>query len=124
MKILQLSANLEEIVRLVGEDSLSDADRLILDMANMLKENYLMQDAMNEVDTYAAPQKQFLMLEAMMTYYNLAETAVRKGITYAEIVLPTVREEFAQFRYIPNDQTDKIAELTNRIKYELGGKLA
>ena len=124
MKILQLSANLEEIVRLVGEDSLSDGDRLILSTATLLRENYLMQDAMSEVDTYAAPKKQFLMLEAMMTYYNLADAAVRKGIPYEQIILPTVREEFAQFRYIPNDQAEKISELTNRIKYELGGKLA
>ena len=124
MKILQLSANLEEIVRLVGEDSLSDGDRLILSTATLLRENYLMQDAMSEVDTYAAPKKQFFMLEAMMTYYNLADAAVRKGIPYEQIILPTVREEFAQFRYIPNDQAEKISELTNRIKYELGGKLA
>ncbi len=123
MKVLQLSANLEEIVRLVGEDSLSDADRLILDTANLLKEDYLMQDAMSEIDTYAAPKKQFLMLEAMMTYYNLADTAIRKGVAYEKVILPTVREEFAQFRYLPNDQADKITELTNRIKYELGGKL-
>jgi len=124
MKILQLSANLEEIVRLVGEDSLSNADRLILDMANIIKENYLMQDAMSEIDTYAAPKKQFLMLEAMMTYYNLAAAAINKGIPYEQVILPTVREEFAQFRYLPNDEANKIAELTNRIKYELGGKLA
>ncbi len=123
MKVLQLSANLEEIVRLVGEDSLSDADRLILDTANLLKEDYLMQDAMSEIDTYAAPKKQFLMLEAIMTYYNLADTAIRKGVAYEKVILPTVREEFAQFRYLPNDQADKITELTNRIKYELGGKL-
>ncbi len=124
MKILQLSANLEEIVRLVGEDSLSDGDRLILDMANQLKENYLMQDAMSEIDTYAAPRKQFLMLEAMMTYYNMAVAAIRKGTPYDKVVCPTFREEFAQFRYIPNAEAEKIADLTNRIKYELGGKLA
>ena len=124
MKILQLSANLEEIVRLVGEDSLSDTDRLILGMANLLKENYLMQDAMSEIDTYASPRKQFLMLEAMMTYYNLANAAIRKGVAYEQVILPTVREEFAQFRYLPNDEVDKISELTNRIKFELGGKFA
>lgn len=124
MKILQLSANLEEIVRLVGEDALSDADRLILDMANQLKENYLMQDAMSETDTYAAPRKQFLMLEAMMTYYNMAAAAIQKGVPYEQVVLPTFREEFAQFRYLPNDKADQISDLTNRIKYELGGKLA
>ena len=123
MKILQLSANLEEIVRLVGEDSLSDADRLILDMANLLKDHYLMQDATSTTDTYTSPQKQYLMLEAMMTYYNAAAAAIQKGIAYAKVILPTVREEFAMFRYIPNDQADKIAALTNRIKYELGGKL-
>ncbi|MCM1404014.1 MAG: V-type ATP synthase subunit A [Prevotella sp.] len=124
MKILQLAANLEEIVRLVGEDSLSDADRLILDTAHLLRENYLMQDAMSEIDTYAAPRKQFLMLESMMTYYNLAAAAIQKGVAYEAVILPTVREEFAQFRYIPNQDADKIAALTNRIKYELGGKLA
>lgn len=124
MKILQLSANLEEIVRLVGEDSLSDGDRLILDMANLLKDNYLMQDATSVTDTYTAPKKQYLMLEAMMTYYNLAAAAVQKGVEYAKVILPTVREEFTRFRYIPNDQADQITALTNRIKYELGGKLA
>ena len=124
MKVLQLSANLEEIVRLVGEDSLSDADRLILEMANLLRENYLMQDAMSEIDTYASPKKQFAMLEAMMTYYNLAAAAIAKGTSYEKVILPTVREEFAAFRFIPNDKVNKITELTDRIKYELGGKLA
>ncbi len=124
MKILQLAANLEEIVRLVGEDSLSDGDRLILDMGNQIKENYLMQDAMSEIDTYATPRKQFLMLEALITYYNMAEAAIKKGVPYEKVVLPTIREEFAQFRYIPNQATEKITDLTNRIKYELGGKLA
>ena len=124
MKVLQQAAGLEEIVRLVGEDALSASDRLILDTAQILRENYLMQDAMSEIDTYAAPRKQFLMLEAMMTYYNLAAAAVQKGVPYADVVLPTVREEFTQFRYIANDKVDQIAALTNRIKYELGGKLA
>ncbi|MCQ2381918.1 MAG: V-type ATP synthase subunit A [Clostridia bacterium] len=123
IKILQLSANLEEIVRLVGEDSLSDADRLILSTANLIKENYLMQDAMNEVDTYATPRKQFLMLEAIITYYQLAETAINHGMSYEKIILPTIREEFAQFRYTPNDEAEKILDITSRIKFELGGKL-
>lgn len=124
MKILQLATNIEEIVRLVGEDSLSNGDRLILDTAKIIQENYLMQDATNETDTYTDPKKQYLMLEAIMTYYNLANAAVRKGVPYEKIILPTIREEFTLFRYIPNDQAEKIAALTNRIRFELGGLLA
>ena len=124
IKILQLAANLEEIVRLVGEESLSDHDKLILLTANNLRENYLMQDAFSEIDTYASPQKQWLMLESMLTFHQLADEALTHGATFAEVNLPLAREGFTQFRYVTDAELAKITELTNQIRYQLGGKIA
>ena len=122
MKILQIAANLEEVVRLVGEESLSDSDRLTLYTAHSLQENYLMQDAFSETDTYASPQKQFLMLQAIMTYHDQAEQALRRGARFADVMVPTLQENITQMRYLTNDQTEQITALISRIKYELGGK--
>ncbi len=122
MKLLQMAANLEEVVRLVGEESLSDSDRLVLYTAHSLQENYLMQDAFSETDTYASPQKQFLMLQAIMTYHDQADAALRRGARFNDIMLPTIHEAITHFRYLTNDQTEQITALTSRIKYELGGK--
>lgn len=124
MNILQLSANLEEIVRLVGEDSLSDGDKLILDTAKTLKENYLMQDAYSEIDTYASPKKQFLMLQAMLTYHEQASAALARGVPFSQVIIPEIKEAITQFRYLTDADNAQIADLTNRIKYELGGKKA
>jgi V/A-type H+-transporting ATPase subunit A len=88
MKLLQISANLEEIIRLVGEDSLSDADRLILETAKSLREDYLMQDAFHETDTFASPKKQFQMLKAILTYYQYSQSAIERGVPFRDTVLP------------------------------------
>lgn len=124
MQLLQVAANLAEVVRLVGEESLSDHDRLILYTAHSLQENYLMQDAFSDTDTYASPQKQFLMLQAIMTYHDQADQALRRGVRFADVMIPTLQEEISRFRYLTNEQTDTITALISRIKYELGGKQA
>lgn len=121
LKILQLAADLEEVVRLVGEDSLSATDKLILFTAKNLRENYLMQDAFNDIDTYATPRKQFLMLQAIMTYHDQANQALSRGATFDEVMIESLQTAINHCRDIAAADVEQIAALTTQIKYELGG---
>jgi V/A-type H+-transporting ATPase subunit A len=121
MKLLQISANLEEIVRLVGEDSLSAPDRLILETAKSLREDYLMQDAFHEVDTFAGMKKQYKMLKAIMTYYTGSLSAIERGVAFADTILPELKQAVARAKYLPENEIDKIDDIIINIKQTLGG---
>lgn len=121
MKLLQISANLEEIVRLVGEDSLSAPDRLILETAKSLREDYLMQDAFHEVDTFAGMKKQYKMLKAIMAYYTGSLSAIERGVAFADTELPDLKQEIARAKYLPEAEVDKIDGIIARTKQTLGG---
>jgi V/A-type H+-transporting ATPase subunit A len=107
MKILQEEAELEEIVRLVGIDALSPRDRVTMEVARSLREDYLHQDAFHEVDTYATMMKQFRMLKLILDYYHMAQDAVRKGVDLKSIFEIPVREKIGRAKYVPQDQIDK-----------------
>lgn len=124
MKILQVSANLEEIVRLVGEDSLSDADRLILETAKSLKEDYLMQDAFNNEDTYASPKKQFAMLNAVMSYHKYSASAIARGVPLTDTVIPELKGQIARAKYLPEEELETINDLIVKIKQTLSSLVA
>ena len=121
MKLLQISANLEEIVRLVGEDSLSAPDRLILETAKSLREDYLMQNSYHEVDTFSSPNKQYKILKSIMTYYTAALAAIQRGIEFDETQLPELQQEIARAKYLPESEVDKIDDIIIRTKQTLGG---
>jgi len=106
MKILQEEAELEEIVRLVGVDALSPRDRVTLEAARSIREDYLHQDAFHDVDTYATLQKQFRMLKMILSYYYLAQDAVKKGADLKELFSLPVREKIGRAKYVPQDSVD------------------
>lgn len=106
-EILQQEAELEEIVRLIGIDALSPDNRLIMEVAKSIKEDFLQQNAFNEVDTYSSFQKQFKMLELVMFFYQKAEQALKSGMSIMDIAELEVREEIARSKYIPEEEIEE-----------------
>ncbi|AIJ06427.1 V-type ATP synthase subunit A [Methanocaldococcus bathoardescens] len=122
MGLLQKEAELQEIVQLVGPDALPDKERVILEVARMLREDFLQQDAFDEVDTYCPPMKQYLMLKIIMTFYQEALKAVERGVEPAKILKVSVKQDIARMKYIPHDEfiNVKSKEIMEKVKNELG----
>ena len=120
MKILQEEAEIDEIVRLVGIDALSPRDRVTMEVARSLREDYLHQDAFHEVDTYATMIKQFRMLKMILDYYHMAQDAVKKGIGLKELFGLPVRAKIGRAKYVPQDQIEKEYDI---IEQELSAQM-
>ena len=101
MSILQKEAELNEIVRLVGLDALGFQDRLTLECARSLREDFLQQDAYHEVDTYNSPEKQIKMLKTIHTWYKKGMEALEASVSFANISTMPVRESIARMKYVP-----------------------
>jgi V/A-type H+-transporting ATPase subunit A len=104
MLLLHEESELQEIVQLVGMDALSPADRLKLEAARSVREDFLHQDAFHEVDTYSPLEKQHAMISLVLLYYDMSREALNKGVSIGEIVRLPVREAIGRFKYLPNDQ--------------------
>jgi len=120
MKILEKEAELEEIVRLVGAEALSQEDQLLLEIARSIREDFLHQNAFHEVDTYASIKKQYLMLKAIMKLYDVCQTALQRGVTVKKLKESEIWERVARMRYIPEKKIDQIEKLTKEIEDEIG----
>ena len=101
MQILQEEAELEEIVKLVGMDALSAPDRLKLEAARSIREDYLHQNAFHDVDTYTSLDKQLLMMKLILAYYDKALSALKNGADIEKLVSLPVRESIGRFKYVP-----------------------
>jgi len=122
MKLLQEEAELEEIVRLVGVDALSARERLILETAKSLREDFLHQNAMHEIDTYSSLQKQFSMLEMILMYHHEASAVVEKGeidLDLEELFALSVRERIARARYVPEEELKDLESIKGEIKEQV-----
>ena len=120
LKILQQEAELEEIVRLVGIDALSQEDRLILETARSLREDFLHQNAFHEVDTYASMDKQYKILKLILNMHERSQEALKKDVTVQRLSELPVREEIARARYIPEGELAKIDEITTHVDEQVG----
>jgi V/A-type H+-transporting ATPase subunit A len=105
--ILQQEAQLEEIVRLVGVDSLEFQDRLTLECARSIREDYLHQVAFDEVDTYTSLNKQHGILKAILTWYQLGQEALHKNASFAKISQMKIRERIGRMKYIVEDDFEE-----------------
>jgi len=110
MGLLNDEAALDEIVKLVGMDALSASDRLKLEAARSIREDYLHQDAFHEVDTYTDLRKQYLMMELVLCYYDLALEYLNKGVSIDKLVKLPVRESIGRFKYVKKDKIDAVYE--------------
>ncbi len=104
MSLLQEEAELEEIVRLVGVDALSFKDRLTLEVARMIREDYLHQNAFDEVDTYTSLDKQYRMLSLILDYQNKGQAALARGAELSRVSSLPVRERIGRAKYISEDE--------------------
>jgi len=118
MKILQQEAELEEIVRLVGLDALSPENRLLMEAARSIREDFLHQNAFHPVDTFTSLKKQFKMLNIILYFYKRAEKALKNNVLITDIAKMPVREKIAQAKFIPEEEINKIDELKNLIDKE------
>ncbi len=116
MTILQKESELEEIVRLVGLDALSSKEQLILDTARSLREDFLMQFAFDDIDTYTSLKKQYLLLKNILQFHKSAENALDKGVKLSEIVALPVKEKVARAKMIPEEKIDELEKLEQEIK--------
>ena len=119
MKILQEEAQLEEIVRLVGMDALSPKDRLTMETAKSIREDYLHQNAFHEVDTYASLTKQFKMMQLILLNYRLCNEALDKNVDIEDILQLEVKDKIGRAKYISEDELDKFDEITADLKEEM-----
>ncbi len=107
MSLLSDEASLQEIVQLVGMDALSAPDRLKLEAARSIREDFLHQDAFHEVDTYSPLEKQFKMMNLVLEYYDIASEALKKGADIEKLAGLEIRERIGRYKYIPNENLQK-----------------
>lgn len=121
MRLLQEEAELQEIVQLVGMDALSAPDRLKLEAARSIREDFLHQNSFHEIDTYTPLEKQYLMMRLVIAYYDQCADALEKGVGIENLVNLKVRESIGRYKYT---ETDRIREVYEQVVKELAAELA
>ncbi len=101
LEVLQKEAELQEIVQLVGVDALPEREKAILDVARMIREDYLQQSAYDDVDTYSSITKQYRMLRAILSFGDQEQDAIGKGATVAQLQKLPVRTKLSRMKWIP-----------------------
>lgn len=120
MSILQEEAELEEIVKLVGMDSLSPSDRLKLEAARSIREDFLHQNAFHETDTYTSLEKQHMMMQLVLAFYDKGLESLKKGAKIDNVINMEVRERIGRFKYIEKDQIkSNYEDILNALDKEL-----
>lgn len=119
MKILQEEAELDEIVRLVGMDALSPKDRLTMETAKSVREDYLHQNAFHEVDTYASLEKQYRMMKLIVDSYKQSLAALEKNVDLEDLLEIPVKEKIGRAKYIPEKEIKTFDELDAEYKKEI-----
>ncbi len=121
MRMLQKESELNEIVRLVGIDSLSEKDRLTLEVAKSLREDYLQQNAFDDVDTFTSREKQFKMIRNILTLNKEGQRALELGTYLKEIMDGTVtlRDRIARSKYISESELEKLDQINSDIVSEI-----
>jgi len=119
MSLLEEEAQLREVVRLVGIDALSREERLILETAKSIREDFLHQNAFHEVDTYASMDKQFKMLRNILTFHHIAMDAIKRGADIKKLFELPVREEIARMRYVKEENLDSLDRLEAEIRSQI-----
>ncbi len=120
LKLLSDEAELLELVKLVGMDSLSHKDRLKVEIARIIREDFLHQLAFHGVDTFTSPKKQLIMMKLITEFYEKCLSAITAEISVDDIVALPVREKIGRFKYIPEESIDdNYAEIKNEIHVQL-----
>lgn len=115
MKLLQEEASLQEIVRLVGKDTLSFEDQLKLEAAKSIREDYLQQNAFHEQDTFTSLAKQDKMLNMVLNFYYQAKRALESNVYINDILSLEIRENIARAKYLSEEEIGKIDEIDKEV---------
>ena len=121
MTLLQEEAELDEIVKMVGMDALSASDRLKMEAARSIREDFLHQNSFHEVDTYTSLDKQYMMMDLVLAYYDQSVEALEKGAKLQNLINLPVREQIGRFKYVIEDEIQKEYE---KVKEELHIEIA
>ena len=121
MSLLAQEQSLQEVVRLVGRDALSDDDKLKLDVTKSLREDYLQQNAFHDVDTYCSLKKQNIMLDLILYNYDRSLEALSAGVELDNLEDLSVHEKITRAKFIHEDDIDKLKDIKNEIDQEIGG---
>ncbi len=120
MHLLQEEAELEEIVKLVGMDALSPPDRLKLEAARSIREDFLHQNAFHETDTYTPLDKQLMMMELVLAFFDKSNEAMKKGANAEKLINMDVREAIGRFKYVDiKDASNQYDEILLAIDKEI-----
>ncbi len=120
MRILQEEAELDEIVRLVGVDALCWKDRLTLEVTRMIREDYLHQNAFDEVDTYTSLNKQYRMMALILDYYEKGQAALNAGAELSRVSSLPVRERIGRAKYIHEDALQEFDKIEAELNEQMG----
>ena len=121
MTLLQEEAELEEIVKMVGMDALSAGDRLKMEAARSIREDFLHQNSFHEIDTYTSLKKQYMMMHLVLAFYEESVAALEKGAPLQKLIQMSVREQIGRFKYVPED---KVEEEYRKVNEELHVEIA
>ena len=121
MTLLQEEAELEEIVKMVGMDALSPGDRLKMEAARSIREDFLHQNSFHEVDTYTSLKKQYIMMKLVNAFYDRAVEALSQGASLQKLISMPVREQIGRFKYVKEDALDAEYE---KVEEELSVQIA
>ncbi|MDL2232960.1 V-type ATP synthase subunit A [Ruminococcaceae bacterium OttesenSCG-928-L11] len=119
LSLLQEEANLNEIVRLVGYDALSERDQLKLETAKSIREDYLQQDSFHELDSYASTKKQIELLDLVMSFIDIANHALDEGVYLKKILALPVRDSIARAKYTLETEISKIADIRVQLEKDV-----
>ena len=122
--ILQEENQLNEIVRLVGMDALGAKDRLTMEAAKSIREDYLHQNAFHEVDTYTSLEKQYRMMKLILGFYHEAVNALDSGVELNDLLTLPVREQIGRSKYIEEAHIDRFDEIQRNIKKEINALIS
>ena len=120
MSLLAQEQSLQEVVRLVGRDALSDDDKLKLNVTKSIREDYLQQNAFHDVDTYCSLKKQNIMLDLILYNYDRSIEALSSGIDISEIEKLPVHERITRAKFVSEEEIEKLADIKDEIDQEIG----
>ena len=124
MSLLQDEAELEEIVKMVGMDALSPTDRLKMEAARSIREDFLHQNSFHEIDTYTSLEKQHNMMKLVLAFYNESLEALDKGADINQLIKMTVRERIGRYKYtLDENLASEYEAITNELAVEIAGTI-
>ncbi|MCQ2578564.1 MAG: V-type ATP synthase subunit A [Treponema sp.] len=121
LDLLKTEQRLEQIVRLIGPDALPDSERLVLKVAEMIKNGFLQQNAYDDIDKYCSTEKQITILELIMEYYRRALGVIKKGGLLSKVVSLPVCDELVRIKMLyKNEDVAKLEDIRARLDMQIG----